>query len=90
MAEYIEREKVLHEMTSNPLPNDTQHLYLAMRNMVKKAPAADVVEVVRCKDCAFRGDMSDCECWHSPLGKAGLFTDDDFYCSCGERRSDNE
>lgn len=42
---YIEREAVLREMTSKPLPKDAQHLYFAMRNMVRKAPTADVAEV---------------------------------------------
>lgn len=46
MAEYVEREKVLQRMTTESLPRDAGHLYLAMRNMVKKASAADVVEVV--------------------------------------------
>ncbi len=45
MAEYINREAVLAEMTSKPLPNDASHLYLAMRGIVSKAPTADVAEV---------------------------------------------
>ena len=45
MAEYIEREALIKEMTVNSLPSDAQHLYLAMLGMVRKAPAADVVEV---------------------------------------------
>lgn len=49
--EYIERGAILQEMTTKPLPGDAQHLYLAMRNIVKKAPTADVVEVVRCGEC---------------------------------------
>lgn len=45
MAEYINREAVLAEMTSKPLPKDASHLYLAMRGIVSKAPTADVAEV---------------------------------------------
>lgn len=45
MDEYIEREAVLQEMTSKPLPKDPRYLYLAMRGIVRKAPAADVEEV---------------------------------------------
>ncbi len=45
MAEYIEREALLENMTATVLPQDAQHLYLAMRGMVRNAPSADVVEV---------------------------------------------
>lgn len=83
--EYIEREKVLHEMTSNPLPNDTQHLYLAMRNMVKKAPTADVVEVVRCKDCKHANDNNMVEgfCYCEKIYRG---MPNDGFCSYGEGR----
>lgn len=66
---------------------------------LKGQPAADVVEVVRCKDCKFWGSTltpeeieeartdpnSDlvCDMWMSD----GFSNDD--YCSCGERRSNN-
>lgn len=92
MAEYIERDKfrnILEAKAEMAFGTPKQVFYntIAMLDLI---PAADVAEVVRCKDCAFRGDMFDCECWHSPVGEAGLFTDDDFYCSCGVRRSDDE
>ena len=44
--EYIERGALLEDMTTTILPQDAQHLYLAMRGKVRNAPAADVVEVV--------------------------------------------
>lgn len=57
---------------------------------VKKAPAVDAVEVVRCKDCkhSYKGSPHGlmCEC---PVGgqNTSLLGGDEF-CSCGERRAD--
>lgn len=49
------------------------------------APCVDVVEVVRCKDCAYWASAEDYDCEiHS-----GAFGADDF-CSYGERRGDGE
>lgn len=52
------------------------------RNVVRDAPTADVVEVVRCKDCT-EWDSKECECshWYG-------FRENDF-CSYGERRETN-
>ena len=47
--------------------------------------AEDFVEVVRCKDCRYRGDEYEC-----PLLAFAEYTCDDEYCSDGERREDNE
>ena len=47
------------------------------RNDFMKIESADVVEVVRCKDCFLYG-----EC------QAAKFYGDNGYCSCGERRKD--
>ena len=42
---------------------------------IKNAPAADVVEVVRCKDCKDRHSSEFCEC-----------REENAYCSDGERK----
>lgn len=97
MAEYIERDKAVQVaigacvgVCKDITDHGITHIHgVEIAEKIEKIPAADVVEVVRCKECAFRGDMFDCECWHSPLGEAGLFTDDDFYCSCGERKCED-
>ena len=57
---------------------------------VKAAPAADVVEVVRCKDCRFRSPKYD-----EPDGYYGcdlklLAIDLDCFCSEGERRKNGD
>ena len=59
---------------------------------IKKIPAADVVEVVHCKDCIYYRNK---ECESDDFWSA-LYGDDiglhyvpepDFYCACGERRN---
>lgn len=44
-------------------------------DMLDNSPAADVVEVVRCKDCKHRHSSEFCEC-----------RPEDAYCSDGERK----
>ena len=60
-------------------------------------PTADVVEVVRCKDCKYfipKENLTDE--YDNPLGADGLcdncdkYTDANDFCSCGGRRTDNE
>ena len=52
-------------------------------------PAADVVEVVRCKECKKRL-TSDCSLWYGNLNGNDYFVgvEDDFGCIRGERRKD--
>ena len=49
-----------------------------------KQPTADVVEVVRCKDCAIPHNQ-----WTGCLKLNRLVTFPDFYCSYGERRKED-
>ena len=87
MPEYIEKEQALKavqevdiwEMPLNSIPD----LY----DQIKSIPAADVVEVVRCKDCRFRKKRE-------PLTGFKYFecildgsqaVDPDFFCAHGER-----
>lgn len=98
MPEYIERGAVLAEMISRPLPNDASLLYFAMRGIVRKAPAADVAEVVRCKDCTFgkvdaEFDSVMCFCRNAPWDNKYV---DYFvmspldYCSYGKKKEGAE
>lgn len=53
-------------------------------------PAADLVEVVRCKDCihanmTFDGTCKYCAVW--PQDEA-VYLDGDYYCADGERKND--
>lgn len=70
MAEYIEREAAIES-----LPVAWDSAINALRNV----PAADVVPVVRCKDCTEWDELSgECSHWYG-------FRENDF-CSYGERK----
>ena len=66
--EYIPREAALKVIQTSTAP--------ALE--IKYIPAADVVEVVRCKDCKHRFNYDIC-----------AYRGDDWFCGYGERRSDN-
>lgn len=68
---------------------------LETQNRVRELSPADVVEVVRCKDCKYlkpftsqygAGQFCECPC---SFGGQGIKKPDD-YCSYGERRDDRE
>ena len=88
MKEYIEREALLaryYAEHKGPAGN--------ARRLIVEAPAADVVEVVRCKDCkywkCYGGQYADDgECWH--LGELDCCMYKDDYCSKGSRKMDKE
>lgn len=60
MAEYIEREKLLQDISETvvftvrkgtPLPNAEMRGANKVIDQIKSAPTVDVVEVVRCRNC---------------------------------------
>ena len=76
---YIEREELLNNLKRFA----PEHLTPLIVNLVQKQPAADVVEVVRCKDCKhlmFSDMYGECSQAHM-----GIVRPDD-YCSYGERK----
>lgn len=58
---------------------------------LKRLPAVDAVEVVRCKDCKYRGDAYKCPMyfahWHCDDDDR---TEDEGFCAYGERRKGDE
>lgn len=54
-------------------------------NIVAKQPTADVVEVVRCKDCKYREEMPNKNIWCAKHIVFMAMKPDD-YCSKGERK----
>lgn len=58
-----------------------------IQEFVEKAPAVDAVPVVRCKDCAKRGNNECPMFFYLGYGYAD-FTSHNGYCDRGERRSD--
>ena len=75
MAEYINREDLLNNLKQFA----PEYLKPLMVSLIEKQPTADVVEVVRCKDCTeWDKDEYECSHWYG-------FREDD-YCSYGERK----
>lgn len=70
-ADYIKRDAVIDYLDSNNMP---------WRDWVKDIPSADVVEVVRCKDCKYHAEFSS-KC--NKLHLTPMRPND--YCSYGER-----
>lgn len=78
-TEYIEREAVLKALTSAHKPWSA---FEDSYEVVQRSPAADVAEVVRCKDCKHHGKFS---CAMSDL-KYPKNTDDKGFCHRGEKK----
>lgn len=87
MAEYIEREKLTadFELCNKQNPRWTPQ---RVASLIARAPAADVVEVVRCRDCKHHRiaeNKKNFIYWHNcKLWCADI--DEDDFCSYGERK----
>ena len=86
MAEYIEREALVHRLKSPYLFNITPRIF----EIISEIPAADVAPVVRCEDCVHWDDDPDTYgADDGPKGKCmksfETMCADDF-CSYGERK----
>lgn len=78
MTDYIRREDAL-----KALYND--YAYAAM-DVIKRLPAADVAEVVRCKDCKHRTEWGNCgHPRHHGIFPSAYPYD---FCSYGEQREE--
>ena len=87
MDDYIDREALLKRLCEGD-PSRMEDFYY---NAIAEAPAADVVEVVRCIDCVYwdgRGYDGRCEAPENGLIRD--YTNYDDYCSYGERKKPNE
>ena len=101
MEEYIKKEELIRKITCNMAefigePDDVQkhdeQCNYAIR-MIEEASVADVVEVVRCKDCKYyrkrvKGSIYDddtCDILYYCDGSHRIVCEEDF-CSYGERR----
>ena len=89
---YIEREAVLELIQEafhkTDVNGEEQIGVLKCHRIVREAPTADVVEVVRCKDCAKDG-LSTCPiCYIEKQALIFINHDPDFYCAYGERKKE--
>ena len=86
--EYIERGVLMYRLGYyyGHTSGEPKYAYGVALKEVHTAPAADVVEVVRCKDCKHR-DPEDKLCEHYRNDHFWMRKDDD-YCSYGERKEE--
>jgi hypothetical protein len=80
MPRYIDADKLIAEY-------DRAHIGApgGARKLMVDAPTADVVEVVRCKDCKLR-DTEGCPFMYWYCGILLGCTSDNNYCNYGERK----
>lgn len=86
MAEYIDRAAAVKSVLRMRRPENSvaQNRMLSIIQMdMLKLPAADVVPVVRCKDCKYNVGTKKCL---NPDSFFAVPKDDDF-CSYGERKN---
>ena len=94
MDEYIDREEVLRALSKNSITRKITVVDdVSVYDTVKNIPAADVVEVVRCKDCAYYSDFDAYEGkrfnFHFCKKFNNITLESDF-CSYGEKMDEKE
>lgn len=95
MDEYINRDTLVGEFIEKQFKNNSSKIEISeVIRMINSQPKADVVEIVRCKDCEF--------CKHSTVGylckrilnmtdgEYFIYNNPNDYCSYGERKIDND
>lgn len=79
MSRYIDADKIEYTPISEPRGNGIYtDCEIAHKDQIDDMPTADVVEVVRCKDCKHR--KKNTFCLHNMR-----YEDDNGFCSYGER-----
>lgn len=81
--EYIDRKPLIEKLERTIINPQTSFINNILIGMLKNAPATDVVEVVRCKDCIYYTADSNTQgvCYmHHETIKANEF------CSYGEKK----
>lgn len=81
MDEYIKREAVIEAIMSEPPDAHYPQWYV---DKIKSIPAADVVPVVRCKDCRWRGREGCAMFYRCNCGEQHTWETDNDFCSYGE------
>ena len=93
MAEYIERDAFKRKLYEANCVDKYGFVMCGITkiNILLEQSAADVVEVVRCKDCIYatdEGKLGHC-CRQFPYGGMAGLTEDNDFCSYAERRTNN-
>ena len=96
MAEYINRENIISALKNvlkkheNEVNSMAYFAFTVFIGLIKEAPTADVVEVVRCKDCKHFKPQNQSVHW-SPtkrycMRKAATRVNEDDFCSYGKKK----
>ena len=95
MSDYISRQAAidtLEQSKDKTAKGEVGGFYNAIIqnniNRLIRLPSADVVEVVRCKDCRFHEDEQAGMVYCPEI--VGGWVEDDWFCKGGERRTDDE
>lgn len=83
MPEYIDKQAFLDYMRGT-------NRYFTVKCDIESFPTADVVPIVRCKDCVYsqlRYGHLDCI---NGVSYRNTWNDPDMYCKYGVRRADND
>lgn len=88
MKEYIERAAVKDEIISWAVCINHPELLSKEDTMycIDNLPAADVVEVVRCKNCRFFSGRQECYCHAADENGTPIFVRENDFCSYGQRK----
>ena len=94
--EFIERGQVVNalghriqELTNESFVRGMNEALSIAEEFVRRIPAADVVEVVRCNECRWRGSEDCAMFYECDCGEQHTWETDNDFCSYGERMSDN-
>lgn len=85
MAEYIDRNKI--EWKSFPYDSGEWYPDYAEKRDIDKIPTADVVEVVRCKDCKWWKNGELCR---NVNGLNSIVWNGEWFCASGQRKEGAE
>lgn len=91
MDEYVTKEKVLAQLercARDPY-HETHYIRDAVINTIRRMEAADVAEVVRCKDCVYYQDNNNGYPHNECRWRSDETPDATDFCSFAERK-DNE
>ena len=91
MSRYIDAEKVMAEINRIGGHNLCEWETIGVKALIDRQPTADVVEVVRCKDCVYWGGVTyGFVCRKFSGMDTKICMGADHYCSYGERREEND
>lgn len=85
--EYISREAAVKDFEANNARNP-YWTPPRVKTLLLRQPTADVAEVVRCKDCRWRGIEECAMFYRCECGEQHTWETDNDFCSYGERREE--